>query len=109
MSSQKPGIYVIIEFDWPKNYTHEMTKNARTLHDVTQNKEWIKEIVAASGGVGGGPTSIWIFWLKNYAALDLLLGNEDNEVNNAYKSFFKDMVNMTEKVRGEVLFIDSKE
>ena len=61
-------LYEVIT-DWPQPFTAEQGKMARQLHDVVQNQSWIKEVVAASGGVGTGPASIWIFWLENYAAL----------------------------------------
>ena len=104
---KKPGIYLIVEFVWPPPdlYTAEHGQLARKLHDVVQGKDWIKEVVAASGGVGDGMPSVWIFWLQNYAALDrLMLGEEEDEVSEAYAEFFSRMPRVTDKVRHEVLF-----
>ena len=103
--SSPPGIYLIIEFDWPRPFTPEQAKMAAHLHNVVQNKRWIKEVVAASGGVGNGPSSFWTFWLENFAALDILLKDRENEVSKAYHNFFSEMVNVHDKVREEVEFI----
>jgi len=101
----KAGIYLIIEFNWPEEFTQEQGKMARQLHDVVQGQTWIKEVVAASGGIGEGPSSVWVFWLENYAALDILLEERDNEICKAYLNFFSEMPLVNEKVRGEVLFL----
>ena len=100
-----PGIYLIVSFDWPKTFTQEQAENARKLHDLTQESDWIQETVAASGGVGGSQGSIWIFWLSNYAALDRLLKYRSDEICNTYDSFFKEMENVSEYIREKVLFI----
>jgi hypothetical protein len=102
--SSQPGIYLIIEFDWPRPFTSEQAKMAGQLHNVVQNKSWIKEVVAASGGLGSGPSSLWIFWLESYAALDTLLKDQDNEVCKAYLSFFSEMIHVCDKVREAVIF-----
>jgi hypothetical protein len=101
---RKPGIYLIVEFDWPRPSDPEAGKKAYHLHQVLQNRSWIREVVAASGGVGKGPSSMWIFWLENYAALDRLLKDRQNEVSQAYVAFFAAMPKQTEKVREEVIF-----
>jgi hypothetical protein len=103
--SLQAGIYLIVEFDWPQPFTSEQAKMAAQLHNVIQAKTWIKEAVAASGGIGAGPSSIWIFWLENYAALDTLMNDHENEVAKAYNNFFSEMTVVHDKVRGEVLFI----
>ena len=100
----EPGIFLIVEFNWPKPMDEEAGKNAYHLHQVVQGKTWIRETVAASGGVGQGRSSIWIFWLENYAALDRLLRDENDEISQAYIKFYKSMERVTEKVREEVLF-----
>lgn len=102
-----PGIYLIVEFDWPADAEkmEQVGTKARKLHDVTQDKKWIKEIVAASGGIGGTSSSIWIFWLSNYASLDKLLKDPENEVGQAYNDFFHLMPNVTDKLREEVVFL----
>jgi hypothetical protein len=101
----KPGIYLCVEFDWPQLFQKEHGTMARKLHDVVQNQTWIKEAVAASGGVGGGPSSAWIFWLEDYAALDKLLRDRENEVSQAYRDFFSHMPLVVDKIREEVLFL----
>ena len=100
-----PGIYLIIEFDGPEAITKEHAQNAARLHSVTQNKDWIKEVVAGSGGIGTGPCCIWIFWLENYAALDRLLQKPNNEVSQAYHAFFNDMPVVQDKIREKVVFL----
>ena len=101
----QPGIYLIVEFDWPRPFTAEQGQMAAHLHQVVQDKTWIKEVVAASGGIGKGPSSVWIFWLENYAALDVLMNDSKNEVSQAYTSFFSEMPVVHDKVRGEVIFL----
>jgi len=106
MSEQKhPGIYLIVEFDWPSPLNAEEGKKARHLHDVLQNKTWIRETVAGSGGLGEGPSSIWVFWLENYAALDRLLRDKSDEVSQAYMDFFSAMPKVVDKIREEVMFL----
>ena len=101
----RPGIYLIVEFDWPSPFNSEDGKKARHLHDVTQGQTWIHETVAGSGGLGEGPSSIWIFWLENYAALDRLLHDKEDEVSKAYVDFFSSMPKVVEKIREEVAFL----
>ena len=106
MSEQKhPGIYLIVEFDWPSPVNAEVGKKARHLHDVVQNQAWIREMVAGSGGLGGGPSSIWVFWLENYAALDHLLRDKSDDVSRAYMDFLSAMPRVVDKIREEVVFL----
>jgi hypothetical protein len=105
MSTNHAGIYLIVDFDWPHPMTADQPKKARHLHDLVQDQSWIKEVVAASGGLGSGPDSTWIFWLENYAALDRLLRDQEDDVCRAYLAFFSEMVNVIEKVREEVIFL----
>ena len=105
MSTSQVGIYLIVEFEWPRPFTQDHAKSARALHDVVQNQEWIREVVAASGGLGDGPPSIWIFWLPDYAALDRLLRNQDDPVSRAYNTFFSEMPVVKDKIREEVAFL----
>jgi hypothetical protein len=100
-----PGIYLVIEFDWPQPFEPEHGKKARKLHDVVQGKSWIKEFVAGSNGLGSGPSSLWIFWLENYAVLDRLLRNPDDEVSKAFSECFAIMPVVTQKIREEVVFL----
>ena len=105
MAQSNAGIYLIVEFDWPRPFTKEHAQNARKLHDVVQGQTWIKEVVAASGGVGSGPSSIWIFWLADYAALDRLLRNLEGPICQAYTAFFSEMPVVNDKIREEVAFL----
>ena len=105
MSKHQVGLYLIIEFEWPQPFSQDHAKRARQLHDVVQENAWIKEVVAASGGIGEGPQSIWIFWLANYAALDRLLHGADDPVSQAYLAFFSEMPVVRDKIREEVAFI----
>lgn len=101
----QPGLYLVVEFDWPRPFQPGHGKFARQLHDSVQGQTWIKEVVAASGGLGSGPASLWIFWLENYAAFDRLLRGKEEAVSQAYTTFFSEMVNVSERVRDEVIFI----
>lgn len=106
MAEQKqPGIYLIVEFDWPQPFTQDVGKKARHLHDIVQNQTWVREMVAGSGGLGEGPSSIWVFWLENYAALDRLLRDRSDEVSQAYIDFFNAMPRVVDKIREEVVFL----
>ena len=100
----KPGIYLVVEFDWPSPFTPEHGQKARHLHEVLQGKTWIKETIAASGGVGGDLSSLWVFWLESYAVLDRLLRDTDDEIAKAYQDFFSEMSAVRDKVREEVVF-----
>lgn len=99
-----PGLYLIVDFDWPETITADTAQKARRLHEAVQSQSWILEVVAASGGVGGGPRSTWIFWLENYAALDRLLHNPSDEISKAYNDFFSAMPLVVDKVRDQVVF-----
>jgi len=105
MSGSISGIYLIINFDWPSPFTREHGQKAYKLHKIVQGQTWIKETVAASGGVGKGPRSLWVFWLENYAALDKLLHDHKNEICAAYLDFFNDMPLVEEAIREEVVFL----
>ncbi|HEX6033214.1 MAG TPA: hypothetical protein VFY83_02225, partial [Anaerolineales bacterium] len=87
------GIYLIVEFDWPSPMKPELLHKAKDLHQIVQNQTWIQEVVAASGGLGRGPSSIWIFRLENYSALDRLLRDRSNEISQAYVGLFSEMAN----------------
>jgi len=105
MDTTKPGIYLIVEFDWPQPFEEQHGKLARALHDSVQGLDWIKESVAASGGLGGKYSSLWIFWLENYAALDRLLGDPADAVSQAYRAFFSQMKTVRDQIREEVYFV----
>ena len=99
------GIYLIVEFDWPSSMKPELVQRAKDLHQIVQNQTWIQEAVAASGGLGTGPSSIWIFRLENYAALDRLLHDRSDEVSRAYVGFFSEMANVGDRIREAVIFM----
>ena len=98
------GIYLIVSFNWPEKLTREMADNAAKLHASLADGSWIKETLAASGGIGAGPSSIWVFWLEDYAALDRLLKDKDDPISQAYFNFFSQMVDVSDSIREEVLF-----
>ncbi len=107
-NTQKPGVYLIVEFDWPKEEKPEMYKAAGNLHRTVQETEWIEEIFAGFGGIGAGKASIWVFKMKQYAELDKLVNSynsDQNEVSSAYSAFFNLMINVEEKIREEVVFV----
>jgi hypothetical protein len=99
-----PGIYLIVEFNWPRPFQPELAQKARHLHEIVQPQTSIQEIISASGGLGADPSSIWIFRLENYAALDRLLADRLDEVSQAYAGFFSQMANVTDKIREAVVF-----
>lgn len=105
MKKPSPGIYLFVEFDWPRPFESGYGRKARALHDAVQNKSWIREIIAASRGLGSGPSSSWVFWLENYAALDRLLRDEEESVCQAYREFFSEMALVIERIREEVIFL----
>jgi len=99
------GIYLIIEFDWPAAIEPDLTQKARRLHDSVRGQGWIREVVVASGGIGGGPSSMWVLWLQNYASLDRLFTNDADIISIAYREFFSAVEHVQEKVRHEVQFV----
>ena len=99
------GIYLIVEFDWPNPVETEAAQKAAHLHTVVQNQDWIREVVAASGGLGGENSALWIFWLENYAALDRLFHDRSDEISQAYLGFFSKMPRVKDKIREEVIFL----
>ncbi|MCA0456800.1 MAG: hypothetical protein LCI00_22700 [Chloroflexi bacterium] len=103
--TQQAGIYVFIDFEWPTPFEQAHAKLARRLHDAVQGQTWIREVVAASHGLGTGPSSSWVFWLENYGALERLLRTPDDAVCKAYTAFFEVMPLKEQKVREEVLFL----
>lgn len=106
MSNQpNAGIYLFVQFNWPQPFSKEHAQKAAHLHNSVQGQTWIKETIAASGGIGPGPSSIWVFWLENYAALDTLLRDQANEISQAYTNFFADMPVVDEIIREEVIFL----
>lgn len=99
----KPRIYLIVDFNFPRPFQPEYGEKAKALHEALSELDWIEEAFAASGGLGAGPASTWVFRLANYAALDRLFKGED-PVSEAYQDFFNDMDNVEDKIREEVVF-----
>ena len=101
----RAGIYLIVEFDWPRPFENEHGRLAAALHQATLEHDWVREVVTASGGLGGELSSIWIFWLPNYAALDRLLKDERDPVSRAFNNFFSHMAAVHDRIREEVIFM----
>ncbi|MCB0119858.1 MAG: hypothetical protein H6634_07375 [Anaerolineales bacterium] len=101
---RSPGIYLIVEFDWPNPVDAETAKKAFHLHQVVKGAGWIQSAVAASHGVGKGAASIWIFKLEGYSALERLFRDPSDEVYKAYNDFFSAMPLVNTAIREEVLF-----
>jgi len=106
MANKMPGVYLIVEFEWPSKITKEMSLAARALHDSLQGEQtWIHETLAASNGVGSGPASIWVFKLADYAALDDLLPQAADPISAAFHTFFSQMLDVKQSLREEVIFL----
>ncbi|MHA1303502.1 MAG: hypothetical protein ACTSQE_13230 [Candidatus Heimdallarchaeaceae archaeon] len=101
---QEPGIFYIISFDWPEEISSELSEKVRKFHELVKQTDWIEEKVAASGGIGVGATSIWIFWLQDYTDLNKLL-RDDNELAKLYREWTHEMLNLETTVREEVMFV----
>jgi hypothetical protein len=99
-----PGIYLAVQFNWPDEFKPGFGEAAKSLHRAVVASEWIEETVAASGGIGAGPSSMWIFKLENYGSLDRLLHDRDDPVSEAYVKFFSLMRDVEEIIREEVSF-----
>lgn len=97
-------ICLVVQFNWPQPLKAEHGQMAKTLHEVVQGQDWIEELVAASGGVGGGPSSLWIFRLAGYQALERLFHDREDAVSQAYMNFLRAMEDVQDFVREEVVF-----
>lgn len=104
MDTYKPGIYLVVEFNWPEPFEEQHGKLARALHDSVHGQNWIRESVAGSGGIGGKFSSLWVFWLEDYAALDRLLKDKSDPISQTYTAFFSQMKSVRDQVREEVCF-----
>lgn len=101
---ERTGIYLIVNFDWPQPFEPENGQLAQELHSVVQGHDWIKEVLTASGGLGSGQSSLWVFWLESYASLDRLFSDEQEPIGMVYRSFFSAMENVDDRIREEVRF-----
>ena len=98
-------IYLIVEFSWPSPIEPGLAQKAAHLHKVIQDQDWIQEVLAASGGLGGDLGSLWIFRLESYAALDRLFHDRSDEVSQAYLDFFSKMPRIQDRIREQVVFL----
>jgi len=98
-------IYLIVEFSWPSPIEPVLAQKAAHLHKVIQDQDWIQEVLAASGGLGGDLGSLWIFRLESYAALDRLFHDRSDEVSQAYLDFFSKMPRIQDRIREQVVFL----
>ncbi len=101
-------LYFFNWFDWPTEISEEIANDAKLLHNLLNEADWIEETIAASGGIGGQFSSIWVFKLKSYADIERLLHNYDDPVCRQYHKFFNQTAKMQTMVRDRVIFIDSK-
>lgn len=97
------GIYLVVRFNFPSPFQPEYGEKAKALHQALQGQDWIQEVFAGSGGIGGGPSAIWVMKLDNFAALDRLFGGED-VVSKAYVEFFGLMDDVDDLIREAVVF-----
>ena len=104
-STKDPGLFLIIRFNWPREFKPEYGDAAKSLHVAIEHADWITEVLAASGGLGGKQSSYWVFKIQDYAALDRLLGEGDDAVASAYDLFFSSMLDIDEVIRKEVVFV----
>jgi hypothetical protein len=99
----KSGIYLVVQFSFPKPFQAEYGAKAKALHQALEGQDWVEGVFAASGGIGAGPSSMWVFKLSDFSALDRLFGGED-PVSEAYVDFFTAMDDVQDFVREEVIF-----
>ena len=99
----KQNIYLIVQFNFPKPFQPEVGAKAKALHQALDGQDWIEELFAANGGVGGGPSSVWVFRLDDYASLDKLF-HGDEPVSQAYVDFFRAVDDVEDFVREAVYF-----
>ena len=107
LPQESPGIYFIVNFDWPDDFSPDIAQTAKKLHVLTSENppNWIHEVVAASGGIGGDEGSVWIFWLPNYSSLDKLFHDQNEEISRTYRKFFSSMKKVRDSVRDKVQFL----
>lgn len=55
---ERTGIYLVVDFEWSQTFEPKYGELARALHKSGQNKSWIREVLAASGGIGSGQSSM---------------------------------------------------
>lgn len=97
------NIYLFVQFNFPKPFQTEYGLKAKNLNQSLVGQDWIEAVLAASGGIGGGPSSLWVFKLGDYASLDRLF-HGDNPVAKDYIDFFSAMEDVHDFIREEVVF-----
>ena len=98
------GFYLIIEFDWPSTISKELALIVRKFHDLVMEEDWLEETIAASGGIGGDNSSLWIFRIENYASLDKFLHGK-NPVAENFPKWADKMAKMKLSVKEQVKFL----
>ena len=96
--------YLIIEFDWPSSITKELATLVRKFHDLVEKADWINEIIAASGGIGGEFNSIWILDIENYAILDKFL-HGNNPISENFNAWTDQMTKLRISIKEQVKFL----
>jgi len=97
-------LYLIIEFDWPEPITKELASTVRNFHDIIKSEDWIQATVAASGGIGGDYSSLWVFEIQNYATLDKFF-HGTNPVTENFPKWADLMTKMKISVKEKVKFL----
>ena len=97
------SIYLIVNFNFPKPFKPEYGELVSILHQLLDADDWIEDVLTASGGIGGGPPSIWVFKLMDYASLDRLFRGGE-AILKAYFEFFRVMDDVEDIIREEVIF-----
>ncbi|MHA2502060.1 MAG: hypothetical protein ACXAE3_04265 [Candidatus Kariarchaeaceae archaeon] len=106
------SIYLIIEFNWPQEITPEMAAASAQLHREVVEADWVDETLAGYGGIGDGKACIWILKFSDYSALNAMLNpkfTEKNGVTEAYSKFFGMMIDISTRVKHEVLFLNANQ
>jgi hypothetical protein len=94
-----------IHFNWPKEQTQEMYKNARKLYDLAVEADWIKDVIGASGAIGSERSSFWMFTISSYGDLDNIFLQRDDELSKTYYAFMNAMEDVVEYIYHQVAFI----
>lgn len=105
--TEKPETRLIfqIHFNWPKEQTQEMYKNARKIYDLAVEADWILDVRGASGAIGSPTSSFWMFTISSYGDLDRIFLQRDDEFSKTYYAFISEMENVVEYIYHEVAFI----
>src|SRR2546422_3126377 len=102
--SPAPGIILFVEFAWPRPFVPDHGTLASQLHAAVAKHAWLREIVAASGGVGGRPSSPRGFLLPGYAARAPPFRLAEGPGGQAHPALFSGIDNGSANPREGVLF-----